>query len=128
MEFKVSLQRLVFNVLTESVESRDDWMLSVKNIHELEMQIYGIGKADYFDALHGGRLTNVQTVSRIWRKIQEEYPALRGEEWEDRQRQGGKISKNGVHLNKNQLCLFSEEETNKLAVIERYEDGISITD
>jgi hypothetical protein len=126
MEFKVTIQRLVFNVLTESEKSRDDWMLAVKKIHELEMRIYGIQKSEYFDALFSDKLTNVQTVSRIWRKIQEDFPALRGDEWESRQTQGGQISKKGVSLDKSQLCLFNQEESDKMALFEKDENGIEI--
>jgi hypothetical protein len=92
MQNKGYISRMTFSILTNNKESRDNWMLVVKQIHDIEMMTWGISKPDYYDALFSYKLTNPQTISRIWRKIQEHNPELRGEEWEQRQQQGGQIA------------------------------------
>lgn len=92
MKNKGYLSRMIYSILVNNKESRDDWMLVVKQIHDTEMAMWGILKQDYYDALFSMKLANPQTVSRIWRKIQEKYPDLRGEFWEERQAQGGMIA------------------------------------
>ena len=92
MKNKGYLSRMIYSILVNNKESRDDWMLVVKQIHDTEMAILGILKQDYYDALFSMKLANPQTVSRIWRKIQEHHPDLRGEFWEDRQAQGGMVA------------------------------------
>jgi hypothetical protein len=52
------------------------------------------------------KLANPQTVSRIWRKIQERCPDLRGDFWEERQAQGGIVSAQIVTDNFFQTSLF----------------------
>ena len=92
MKNKGYLSRMVYSILVNHKDSRDDWMLVVKQIHDTEMAMWGILKFDYYDALFSLKLANPQTISRIWRKIQEKYPDLRGEFWEDRQAQGGMVA------------------------------------
>jgi hypothetical protein len=106
MRNKGYLSRMIYSILVNNKESRDDWMLVVKQIHDTEMAMWGILKADYYDALFGLKLANPQTISRIWRKIQEKYPDLRGEFWEDRQAQGGMIASQIVTDNIFQTSLF----------------------
>jgi hypothetical protein len=92
MKNKGYLSRMIYSILVNNKESRDDWMLVVKQIHDTEMAMWGILKADYYDALFSMKLSNPQTISRIWRKIQEKYPDLRGEFWEERQVHGGMVA------------------------------------
>ncbi len=86
------ISRMIYSILVNNKDSRDDWMLVVKQIHDIEMATWGIGKEDYYDALFSLKLANPQTVSRIWRKIQEHCPELRGNFWEERQAQGGIVA------------------------------------
>ena len=51
-----------------------------------------------------GSLSKPTTIDRVWRKVQEEKPELRGKEWELRQMRAGQISLD-LAL-KNQLKLF----------------------
>jgi hypothetical protein len=106
MKNKGYLSRMIYSILVNNKESRDDWMLVVKQIHDTEMAMWGIQKEDYYDALFSLKLANPQTVSRIWRKIQERCPDLRGEFWEERQAQGGIVSAQIVTDNFFQTSLF----------------------
>lgn len=106
MKNKGYISRLIYQILKDDKGTRDDWMLVVKKVHDIEMVFGKINKPDYYDALFSDRLTNPQTVSRIWRKIQEHNPELRGEEWLERQRQGGAVSKEIVEGRYLQLNLF----------------------
>jgi hypothetical protein len=80
------ISRMIYYLLVNDIPSRDDWMLVVKKVHDIEMVNYGIDKVDYYDSLFSFKLTNPQTISRIWRKIQEHNIELRGQNWEDRQK------------------------------------------
>lgn len=95
---------IIKDCLSNNLPSRDDWMLVVKFVYDKEMQIFNIQKEQFYDFFMGGKLSNVQTIVRCWRLIQEKYPDLRGEEWELRQRQAGLMSSEIVFLK--QLRLF----------------------
>ena len=96
MQNKGYISRLTYSILNNNLEARDNWMLVVKQVHDIEMAMTGVSKSNYYDALFNDNLTNPQTISRIWRKIQEHNPELRGEEWEERQKQGGQVAKDAV--------------------------------
>jgi len=92
MKNKGYISRLIYYILKNNEETRDDWMLVVKKIHDIEMVFAKVNKTDYYNALFGGKLTNPQTISRIWRKIQEHNIELRGKDWVERQIMGGQIA------------------------------------
>jgi len=121
MNIKLPLIQLIYNILSNNVETRDDWMLCIKEIHSIEMTIHGISKEDYFEMLFKknndgeySNFSNVHTIKRLWQKVQEDFVHLRGDTWEERQKQGGQyVVDNYYH--ENQLFLFSTEELNDLA-------------
>jgi hypothetical protein len=100
------LTRELAKLLAENVEARDDMMQCVKHIHNFEMSLNYIPKKDYYDAFFGGKLSSVKTIDRIWRKLQEDIPELRGSEWEARQAQSGRVEITDLSYLKNQLNLF----------------------
>lgn len=84
------ITRISKEVLKNNKESRDNMMLVVKSIHDFEMSMFGIDKKNYYEYLFKGQfLSSIKTIDRMWRKLQEEHPELRGDEWEERQRLGG---------------------------------------
>ena len=105
MKTKSYISRLVFSILRDRPETRDEWMLMIKEIHNRQMSLYAISKEEYYDAFFDGQLANVDTIKRVWALIQEKYPELRGENWVERQIQGGVIASSIVDIN-NQLDLF----------------------
>jgi len=102
------LTRELAKLLAENVDARDEMMLTVKHIHDLEMAVLSIPREDYYNAFFGERLSSVKTIDRIWRKIQEDIPELRGSEWEARQAQSGRIEIADLSYLKNQLNLFEK--------------------
>jgi hypothetical protein len=118
MKIEVSLIRLIYNVLCENLEARDNWMLTIQKVHSLEMMGKGISKKDYYDHFFAEHLSNVHTIKRLWQKVQEDYPALRGVTWEDRQRQGGRFSLDEITLDTTQLTLFTQDELKQFAKID----------
>jgi len=86
------LTRLVVQILAHNEDARDDWMLTIREVHERELGIWYMTKAEYFDALFSNKLSNVQTIARIWRLAQEKRPELRGKTWEERQKQSGLLA------------------------------------
>lgn len=96
----------LFVFLKENEEARDNMLDCVKHIHDLEMTVLSISREDYYNAFFGERLSSVKTIDRIWRKIQEDVPELRGSEWEARQVQSGRIDIEDLSYLKNQLNLF----------------------
>ena len=86
------ISRLIFSVLRDLPETRDDWMLLVKIIHDTEMSVRKIPKENYYDHFFNSEFSNVDSIKRVWALIQERNPKLRGEKWEERQRSGKEVA------------------------------------
>ena len=121
MKLNFSLISLIYHTLSNKIDTRDDWMLCIKEIHSLEMLSKKISSEDYFEKLfeinEDGEyinFSNVHTIKRLWQKVQEDFPTLRGETWEERQRQGGQYNVN-TYYEDSQLQLFTMEELDILA-------------
>jgi hypothetical protein len=124
MNINVSIIELIYNILSNDVETRDDWMLCTKEIHSIQMKLNGISKTDYFDKLFEKNdegeypyLSNVCTIKRLWQKVQEDYPNLRGSTWESRQKKGGQFVID-LLIDDSQLSLFSKEQLDEVAKID----------
>jgi hypothetical protein len=100
------LTREVFELLKSKASARDNMLECIQHVHNLEMEALQITRANYYDAFFNGRLSSVKSIDRIWRKIQEDVPDLRGSEWEARQAQSGRIEIEDLSYLKNQLNLF----------------------
>lgn len=98
------LTRLIKNILLNDVNARDNWMDTIRQVHDKEMAIWCFTKEQYYDALFGDHLSNVHTIKRLWQLVQEKYPELRGKSWEERQRQGGMVASEMAEIR--QLGLF----------------------
>lgn len=97
------ITKLVISILRNNEIARDDMMVVIKTIHDFELSILKKKKEDYYDVFFSNTLSNVRTISRVWRKIQEHMPELRGKEWELRQIKSSEISDEMID---NQLKLF----------------------
>jgi hypothetical protein len=101
------LSRFVKQTLVKSIEARDDLMLTIKLVHDKEMELWCYTKEQYYDAFYSGNLSNVHTIRRIWQFVQEKNPDLRGKDWIERQKQGGLISQEiAVEKSCHQLYLW----------------------
>jgi len=123
VNINASLIQLIYNILSNDVETRDDWMLCIKEIHSIEMTFKGISKNDYFAKLFEkndegeySNFSNVHTIKRLWQKVQEDFPNLRGVTWEERQRQGGQYVPNTI--DEQQLSFFTKEQLDEFAKID----------
>ena len=124
MNINVSIIQLIYNILSNDEETRDDWMLFIKEIHSIEMKLHGISKTDYFDNLYEKNdegeypyFSNVHTIKRLWQKVQEDFPNLRGLTWETRQKQGGQYVVDSL-LEDNQLNIWTKEQLDEFAKID----------
>jgi len=97
------ITKLVVSILRNNEIARDDIMVVIKTIHDFELGVLKKTKEDYYDVFFSNTLSNVRTISRVWRKVQENMPELRGREWELRQIKAGEIS---MEMIANQLKLF----------------------
>jgi hypothetical protein len=97
------ITKLVISILRNNEIARDDIMVVIKTIHDFELSVLKKKKEDYYDVFFSNTLSNVRTISRVWRKVQEHMPDLRGKEWELRQMKAGEIS---AEIIENQLKLF----------------------
>jgi len=88
----IYLINTIKSILAKNEVARDDWMLTVQEVHNREMYLFSFDKNEYYDCVFNGKLTNIQTISRTWRLLQEKFPELRGKDWADRQRQGGMMA------------------------------------
>lgn len=102
------LARLITQILINDEDARDDWMLCVRQVHERELAIWYMSKEQYFEAFFSEKLSNVQTIARLWRLIQEKRPDLRGKTWEERQRMGGLMAKEFADMETIQSKLFDD--------------------
>jgi hypothetical protein len=105
-----NLTKLIVQLLTENYDLRDDWMTTIRMIHDKEMETHNIVQQDYYYAVFfTDKLSNTYTIKRLWQMVQEHRTDLRGKTWEERQRQGGMISKEMVFIDPRQLKMFSNE-------------------
>ena len=102
------LTKLVVTILRNNIEARDNQLLVIKIIHDFEISMLGADKKDYYDLFFNDKLSSTMSISRTWRKVQEEVVELRGKEWGLRQLQAGLVS-TLVTTSKNQLSLFSND-------------------
>jgi len=124
MNINATLIQLIYNLLSNYVETRYDWMLCIKEIHTIEMTFKGISKNDYFVKFYEkneegeySNFSNVHTIKRLWQKVQEDFPNLRGLNWEGRQKQGGQYVVSNDYYD-NQLNIFSKEQLDEFAKID----------
>ena len=124
MNINATLIQLIYNLLSNDVETRDDWMLCIKEIHTIEMTFKGISKNDYFVKFYEknedgeySNFSNVHTIKRLWQKVQEDFPNLRGLNWEGRQKQGVQYVVSNDYYD-NQLNIFSKEQLDEFAKID----------
>lgn len=104
-----NLTKTIINLLTHNFELRDDWLSLVRMIHDKEMDLHNIIVQDYYySVFFTNKLSNTYTIKRIWGMVQENRADLRGNCWEDRQRQGGMIAKEIVVIDAKQLKIFDE--------------------
>ena len=93
-------------ILVDYEESRDDLLLTIKMVHDSELEILNVKKEQYYDVLFDGQLSSVHTIKRLWQFIQEKLPELRGKNWIKRQVQSGQISKEFANLSNEDLLDF----------------------
>ena len=120
MDINVTYIRLIKNILENDLDSRDDWMLCIKTIHNWQMIKNNILKEQYFEKLfekNSGKyfFMNVDTIKRVWAKVQEDNINLRGLLWAERQIQGGQYN---IISMTNQLSLFTKEQLDEFAKID----------
>lgn len=104
------LSRLIKVILMYDEDARDDWMDTIRQVHDKEMNVWCYDKCQYYDALFSNKLSNVHTIKRLWQLVQEKYPELRGKTWEERQRQGGMVAREMAEDSYYQTSLFNEED------------------
>lgn len=77
---------LVKKVLVGSLKARDDDRFINCTIWNKECDELGLDtRKEFLNAYYKGRLTNHDSITRCRRKLQEMYPELRGEKYEERQ-------------------------------------------
>lgn len=102
---KKYLTRFVNTILTFNESSRDDILIVVKTIHDFELSLLNKSKEDYYECFFSKKLSSVNSIDRISRKLQEHNPEVRGEEWDERQVHSRFIAKY-IRGSKAQLDLF----------------------
>ena len=100
------ISRLIKYTLLKNEAARDDVYLTIKIVHNAEMQLLCYTPENYYEAFYSGNLSSVYTIGRAWRYLQERHPELRGKEWEERQRLAGLVSKEIMEEKNYQLDLF----------------------
>ena len=107
------LSRLIKHILIDDKSARDNWMDTIRQVHDREMQLWCFSREQYYDAFFEGNLSNVHTIKRLWQLVQEKHPELRGDTWEERQRQGGMVAMEFAEEKFHQLELFNNVTESK---------------
>jgi hypothetical protein len=93
-----TMQNDVANMLRRHPELRDDDEKLVTNIWYVEMKRYGTPETlpvtDFLALYQQKKLSSADVITRARRKVQEQYPELRGTTWEERHKQSQTIRKN----------------------------------
>jgi len=98
IKFNGTIQEQVKQLLIDKPSNRDDDNKLVANIwnkelNALKMSAKIISAFELLQLLADGKLTNSDSITRARRKIQEEYPELRGEHYRARQNKQEQIKK-----------------------------------
>ena len=105
-----NLTKVIVNLLANNPDLRDDWVSTIRMVHDIEMANHGIVQQDYYYAVfYTNKLSNITTIKRMWQMAQEKRADLRGKTWEERQSRGGMISKEMVFIDPKQLKIFNNE-------------------
>ena len=56
METKISTLKLIYNILSTRQETKDDWLLTIKIVHDYEMVNAGIKNSEYYESLFEKRI------------------------------------------------------------------------
>lgn len=105
-----NLTKVILRLLVNEPALRDDWVSTIRMVHDIEMNLHGIVQQDYYYAVFfTEKLSNVHTIKRLWQMVQENREDLRGKTWEERQKQGGMIAKEMVFIDPLQLRIFPNE-------------------
>lgn len=105
-----NLTKVILTLLINDPVLRDDWVSTIRMVHDIEMNLHGIVQQDYYYAVFfTEKLSNVHTIKRLWQMVQENREDLRGKTWEERQKQGGMIAKEMVFIDPKQLKMFPNE-------------------
>ena len=119
METKISTLKLIYNILTTREETKDDWLLTIKIVHDYEMVKAGIKNSEYYESLFEKRiLTNVHSIIRDWRKVQQDNEHLRGDKWEERQKCSNNYKQDYTKNNQYEYSLFSNDVLESMAKID----------
>ncbi len=93
-----TMQNDVASMLRRYPELRDDDEKLVTNIWYIEMQRFGTPEklpvTDFLALYQQGKLSTADVITRARRKVQETYPELRGNNWEERHKQSQNFRKN----------------------------------
>jgi hypothetical protein len=105
-----NLTKRILFLLLNNAELRDDWIGTIKSIHDEELLKLGIPTELYYETFFTtGKLSNIDTIKRIWALLQEKNKGLRGVTWEERQKQGGMIAREMFFIDPKQLKMFTDE-------------------
>jgi hypothetical protein len=100
----------ILSTLQNYVECRDSYMLTIQKLHQEEINFMRKDQSDYFKLFFDKKLSSVNTIIRMWRKIQEVHIELRGINWEQRQVQSAEFRNKINVYGKDQLHLFDNLE------------------
>ena len=83
----------VIKLLKEKKHLRDDDNKLMANIWFSEIKDKNLTSMQFLEYYATGRISNPQSVLRLRRKLQEEFPELRGEKWHERHQEQENVKK-----------------------------------
>jgi hypothetical protein len=101
----------IFSTLTNDKLCRNSYMRTIQVLHDEELNLMKKDESEYYKLFFNNKLSSINTIKRIWSKIQEVHVELRGENYEERKKQSMEFKSKINIYGKHQLHLFDDFNT-----------------
>jgi hypothetical protein len=98
----------ILSALKNDKLCRDSYMRTIQVLHDEELNFMRKDESEYYKLFFNNKLSSINTIKRIWSKIQEVHLDLRGENYEERKKQSMEFKTIINKYGKDQLHLFDD--------------------
>jgi hypothetical protein len=101
----------ILSVLKNDKLCRDSYMKTIQVLHDEELKFMRKDESEYYKLFFNNKLSSINTIKRIWSKIQEVHVDLRGDNYNERKKQSMQFRTIINKYGKDQLHLFDDFNT-----------------
>lgn len=98
----------IISVLKNDKLCRESYMRTIQMLHDEELLLIDKKQNEYYNLFFGNKLSSINTIKRMWSKVQEVYVELRGDNYEERKKQSMEFKSKITTYGKDQLHLFDD--------------------